>query len=230
MKKQQIYEFITTAWGWIRKGQKIKLDPNKKNYVNLGSALQTAPGWINVDGNLNAIVANLPKSIHNFFYWKTGNKNWYEEKDFMYKMANHKFIHHTLDYGVPFYDNSLDVVYSSHFFEHMPKHIAVNLMKDSYRALKKGGIFRINIPDLEFAINSYLTGNKALALELFYTGDSNDKYSRHYYMYDFEMLKEILESIGFKDVTKCEFQKGNTPDLQILDCRPEMTLFVEAVK
>lgn len=229
MTKQSIYEFITTFWGWLRKNQKIKVS-DKNVYVNLGSALQTADNWINVDGNLNAIVANLPTFVHKYVYFKTGNKNWYEEKDFFYKMKNHKFIHHILDYGMPFYDNKLDVVYSSHFFEHLHKDVAINLMKEVYRTLKNGGIFRINVPDLEYTIQAYLDGRKEEAMELFYTDNSNDKYSRHYYLYDFEMMKEILESIGFKNVTKCDYKIGKTPDINILDCRPGVTLFVEAEK
>lgn len=62
--------------------------------------------------------------------------------------------------GIPFPDASFDVVYHSHFLEHIPKPIAGDFLKECRRVLKPGGIIRVVVPDLEGLIRSYL-----LALE-----------------------------------------------------------------
>jgi len=57
---------------------------------------------------------------------------------------------------LPFEDESVDVVYSSHVLEHFPKCDAPKFLQRCYRVLKKGGIIRIVVPDLEAIINNYV--------------------------------------------------------------------------
>jgi len=57
---------------------------------------------------------------------------------------------------LPFKNNSFDYVYSGHFFEHISKKDANNLLKEIYRVLKKDGILRIVVPDLENICKEYL--------------------------------------------------------------------------
>lgn len=64
----------------------------------------------------------------------------------------------------------------------------------------------------------------------FFVDDLSSYLARHKYMYDIELLSEFLTQAGFKQVTRCAFKIGTTPDISILDNRPEETLFVEAVK
>lgn len=58
--------------------------------------------------------------------------------------------------GLPFLDNSFDVVYSSHFLEHLTREQADFILKEIFRTLKKGGIIRIVVPDLENICREYL--------------------------------------------------------------------------
>ena len=55
-------------------------------------------------------------------------------------------------------------------------------------------------------------------------------YARHKYMYDFELLSEALLSVGFSNIVHCAYRQGATPDLVVLDNRPDETLYVEASK
>ena len=90
---------------------------------------------------------------------------------------------------------------------------------------------RIAIPDLEYAVEQYRLGKKRQMLEnYFFVDDLLSYLARHKYMYDFELLSESLYKAGFKKVIKCTFKTGVTPDIDILDNRPEETLFVEAIK
>ncbi len=58
--------------------------------------------------------------------------------------------------GIPYDDDSFDVVYHSHVLEHFPKNKALPFISECYRVLKPGGIIRIAIPDLEQIIRCYL--------------------------------------------------------------------------
>ena len=64
----------------------------------------------------------------------------------------------------------------------------------------------------------------------FFVDHNNNYFSRHKYMYDFEMLEIILKEIGFVEIQKCNYKQGSVPDLKILDNRPEDSLFVECMK
>lgn len=58
--------------------------------------------------------------------------------------------------GLPFESDSFDVVYSSHFLEHLNVEQAEFILREAYRVLKKGGIIRIVVPDLENICKEYI--------------------------------------------------------------------------
>jgi predicted SAM-dependent methyltransferase len=61
-----------------------------------------------------------------------------------------------LNRGIPFPDNSFDVVYHSHILEHFPKSQAMFFVTECFRVLKPQGILRIAVPDLEQIVKTYL--------------------------------------------------------------------------
>lgn len=58
--------------------------------------------------------------------------------------------------GLPFADNSLDACYSSHVVEHLTSIEAQKLMGECFRVLKRGGVIRLVVPDLEAIAKLYL--------------------------------------------------------------------------
>lgn len=199
--------------------------------VNLGCGLAVAAGWINIDGSLNALIANYSSAFHRLAYRLTGASRYYSEQEYCRLLGNHFFIHHDLAYGIPLGDGSADFIYSSHFIEHLYPKDAQNLLQESYRVLRPGGTIRIAVPDLEFALSRYAAGEKEKMLtHYFFVDDDESHYARHKYMYDFAMLKQILEKTGFHEIRRCLFQEGIVPDLDILDNRVEDSLFVEATR
>jgi len=58
--------------------------------------------------------------------------------------------------GIPYPDNSYDVVYHSHVLEHFPKSKAKEFICECYRVLKTGGVLRVAVPDLEKIASEYL--------------------------------------------------------------------------
>lgn len=199
--------------------------------VNLGCGLAVCPGWLNIDGSLNALIASWPQAFHSIFYRLSGASAYYGEADYCALLREHRFIHHDLAYGIPLEDESAVAVYSSHFLEHLYKPEAEFLLREAYRVLKPGGLLRICVPDLEYALSLYAKGEKEkMLLNYFFVEDKGSQYARHKYMYDYAMLQAALEGVGFRDVRRCAYRTGRVPDLDKLDNRPEETLFVEAAK
>ena len=198
--------------------------------VNLGSGLTVAPGWIHVDGGLNALVSRLPKPLLKILYRWSDNRQWFSREQYVRILTQHRFVHHRLQYGVPLGDNTVDLIYSSHALEHIFLEEAQALLQDAYRALKEGGLIRLAVPDLEHAFRLYQSGAKEQALEFFFSPNRSGYLNHHHYMYDFELLKNLLEKVGFVKVQRRGFRQGNMPDVTILDNRPEETLFIEARK
>lgn len=64
---------------------------------------------------------------------------------------------HDLKHGLPYGDNSVDMVFHSHFLEHMDNDFATILLGEIYRVLKPDGLHRIAVPDLEKAVRDYQT-------------------------------------------------------------------------
>lgn len=64
-------------------------------------------------------------------------------------------IAYNLTQGVPFADNSFDVVYHSHVLEHFTRQEGKKFALECCRVLKPNGIIRIAIPNLEAIINNY---------------------------------------------------------------------------
>ncbi|MCX7978626.1 MAG: methyltransferase domain-containing protein [Bdellovibrionaceae bacterium] len=57
---------------------------------------------------------------------------------------------------LPFKEESVELVYSSHFVEHVPRQLVPDLLRDYYRVLKPGGSIRLVLPDLENMAKEYL--------------------------------------------------------------------------
>jgi len=220
---------VTRALSWLHKGQKLKPQGSVIK-VNLGSGLTVAGGWINIDNSLNAAIAKWPDPIKRLLYGLSASKQWYPIEVYLQILRDNYFVHHQLEYGIPFDDNSVDYVYSSHVLEHLFEDDARRLLAEIFRVLKPGGLTRICVPDLEYALSLYVKGEKRKAAEYFFADSKAGYFSRHRYMYDFQMIKERLEFIGFVHVERCSFREGRMPDIDKLDNRPTETLYVEATK
>ena len=126
-----------------------------------------------------------------------------------------------LDAGLPFLieDNSFDYIFSEHMFEHLTLKQAENMLRESYRILKPGGVLRIATPDYQFLINLY--NNPTHDVNQRYMEWSNGKYVRsnkveplfvvnnfhtswgHKVVYDYDTLARLVESCGF-EAKQCE--------------------------
>lgn len=228
---RKLIDSMVRVFGFILANRKIKLTGDSSIKVNLGCGLAVAPGWINVDASLNAMFAGPWIWLIKLMYRISGSNRYYTLDQYTNILSENRFVFHDLARSLPFSESSVDFFYSSHFFEHLFKADAQRLMRDCHAALKEGGILRIAIPDLEYAVEQYKAGKKRQMLEnYFFVDDLSSYLARHKYMYDFELIKEVLSNVGFHDVRQCKYREGQVPNLNILDNRPEETLFIEAYK
>ena len=107
--------------------------------LNLGCGSRVHQDWVNIDHFPRAWLRHLPLL-----------------RRFAPASLPPNFVNHDLRQGVPFSDGKAEAVYSSHLLEHLPVDSVHFFIKEQWRVLKKGGIIRIVVPDLETAARQYL--------------------------------------------------------------------------
>jgi predicted SAM-dependent methyltransferase len=96
-------------------------------------------------------------------------------------------ISHNLMNGIPFPENSVDVVYHSHVLEHFSRKDGEKFISECFRVLKNNGIIRIAVPDLEQIAREYLKN-----LELAINGDKNAEFNYEWIM--LEMYDQVVRN------------------------------------
>lgn len=152
-----------------------------------------------------------------------------------------RFLCHDARYGFQFWPNSqIDLIFTSHFLEHITYNEGRAFLFECHRLLKPGGTIRIGVPDLTTLIADYVT--KQLAKH-----DSHNEpcaraasqaeklwcvlMENHKAIYDYPALSHALTLAGFSKVTRCSYKQGHpTIIAECEDLYPELTLYVEAEK
>jgi len=227
---RRLHDQLNAIITWFKRNRRIATDREIVK-VNLGSGLTVADGWLNVDGHLRTFFSKWPRFILSMVYSSVQSSNKVHTRDeYIQILKTNDYIHHNLRYGIPFHDASVDYLYASHLLEHLFFADAVGFLNEAYRVLKPGGIFRIGVPDLSYVFGLYDQGKRKKALAYFFETSPADALACHRYMYDFELLRDVLEETGFKKISHCAYREGETPDIAMLDRLPDETLFVEATK
>jgi len=65
-----------------------------------------------------------------------------------------------LSKGIPYKKGSVDFIYTEHFLEHLDEVDGFDLLKECYRVMKKGGVIRISVPNLDILINQIVLNFK----------------------------------------------------------------------
>jgi predicted SAM-dependent methyltransferase len=199
--------------------------------VNLGAGVNIAPGWINIDVNGSTLIAGLPGPLIRLAYRLSRVKRIESSADYVRKLTRNVFVHHNLVYGIPLADQTVDFIYSGHFFEHLYRADAEKLFRDAHRVLRPGGVFRINVPDVTAWVELLKRGEIEEGLEGFFPRSEKNAggvLGTHRYMYDFSVLQRLLREAGFTRVERCERHHGRVPDLELLEHRNPTGLYVEA--
>lgn len=117
-----------------------------------------------------------------------------------FEQRDNNVIKYDLLNGIPFPDNSFDVVYHSHVLEHFPKEKANFFISECYRVLKSEGILRVVVPNLEIITEEYL---KQLRNAL--NGDEKAKYNYKWIM--LEMYDQVVRNYSGGEMAKYISQK-----------------------
>jgi predicted SAM-dependent methyltransferase len=95
-------------------------------------------------------------------------------------------IAHNLSKGIPFADNTFELVYHSHVLEHFPKASATFFLQECCRVLCPGGILRVVVPDLEQIARLYLTSLEKASSSL--------EWSANYDWITLELLDQMVRN------------------------------------
>lgn len=142
----------------------------------------------------------------------------------------------------PIEDNTFDVIYNEHIFEHLTITQQINMLQESFRVLKEGGVLRTATPDVEFLINLYQKPSTVIHSEYAQWAMSHSHHlidaSRHkvaqedYPVYiisnflkawghqvvhDKKSFASLAGQVGFKKTTFCEVGMSNHKALQDIE-------------
>lgn len=133
--------------------------------------------------------------------------------------------------GLPLPLDSCTAIYCSHVLEHLALEDFRSALKNTYRILQPGGLFRLVLPDLEYMAQKYLNDASPDASLIFmketYLGHELRARgfkgllslwlgnSRHLWMWDYKSIARELENTGFIKIRKAEF--GDSSDSMFID-------------
>jgi predicted SAM-dependent methyltransferase len=205
-----------SGWSWI--AAVVDKEAPEMVKLNLGSFIDTiGSGWENID------ILPLADKVN----------------------PSHKFRQLDVRGGLPYANDSVDLINASHFVEHLTLDEAHRFCSEVYRVLKPGGVVRISTPDANIIINHYINHDmkffdKIQPEEYINAKTEEEKFSmllfsldnQHKAVYGPEMLEQYLRQAGFQKVYRQ--QNGNsTSDVikaEVPNRHVEISLVMEAVK
>lgn len=106
---------------------------------------------------------------------------------------------------LPFRDNSIDVIYSSHTLEYFDREEVIPVLNEWNRVLKVGGRIFISVPDFRTMAKLYTEDDiplHKLLGPLYGKMDSDGKQIYHKTVWDYASLGEYLRITGFRRIDK----------------------------
>ncbi len=117
------------------------------------------------------------------------------KKDQIFRLTNFQEFYYRKGDILEFSDNSIDFVFSEHFFEHLFFDEALSLLRESHRILKDFGVIRTCVPDADLRTYEAPESVGWPDRKLPYTHP--DKHKSRWSVYS---LSELLKVAGFKPV------------------------------
>ena len=113
--------------------------------------------------------------------------------------------------------DSVDEIYASHVLEYFDQDEVRAVLKEWRRVLKKNGILRLAVPNLEALISVYQTTKnieKILGPIYGKWKVGKDQYIYHKTIYDSKSLTKLLENLGFSDINYWDWREvfKNNPE------------------
>jgi len=187
----------------------------------------------------NLVKLNIGSFLDCFYYgWK--NIDILDLKSFADNQA-YNFLQHDARKDLPFKDNSVDIIASNHFIEHISRSEGRQFFKECHRVLKSGGIMRISTPDTQIITQKYIDGNiweyRYINTGIEQATDDAEAYfslllSGHKTIYDEKSLTKMLEQTDFKEIKKVSpFEsRSEAIQTQTLTTHPSISIILEATR
>lgn len=201
------------------------LDTAKRSaglYVQYGCGFSSPPGWANFDASLTLRWERIP------IVGKLVTKN---DQRFPASVRIGDIVK-----GLPLAPAQCAGVYASHVLEHLALDDFHAALENTKRLLKPGGIFRLVVPDLEWAALEYtrrLAAGDPSANQFFleetYLGKKQGhrglrsllyhalSTSAHGWMWDETSLAYALDHHGFSRIRRCSFGDCDDPQFSLVE-------------
>jgi SAM-dependent methyltransferase len=173
-------------------------------YVQYGCGFCSPEGWLNFDASPTLRLGKIP---------------------LIGRLAPVRFpasvLYGDVRKGLPVGDASVDGVYCSHVLEHLALEDFRAALKNTFRILRPGGMFRLVLPDLKLLAREYLAGSEPDAAVRFMESTLMGRKSRpkgmmglmrswignseHMWMWDYEALAMELGKVGFVSIRPAVF-------------------------
>lgn len=195
----------------------------KDRYVQYGCGKSAPTDWINFDVSPTLRIQKIP------LFGK------------LFKSKLNTIFPDNVKYGdiikgLPIEDDSCKGVYCSHTLEHLSLKDFRTALKNTYKIIQKGGLFRCIVPDLEWAIHNYLReveqGNTDASINFMNNTllgkknrpngvrsvlSSSIGNSAHLWMWDARSLSSELEKVGFTNIRMCKFGDSNNEMFSLVE-------------
>lgn len=140
--------------------------------------------------------------------------------------------------GLPYPEQSVDGVYSEHFFEHLTQAEGLRFLRECRRVLKPGGVVRIAMPDLDDIVRRYGTEDWRADGDMFRLGfdwvvnrcemlNIALREWGHQHVYNEEELVRAAQSAGLEPLRRCQFGESDVPALARRETRNSSKLIME---
>lgn len=155
--------------------------------VHLGPGQEKyLPGWINIDANIFTGKCDVWADLRN---------------------------------SLPLHDNTVEAMYSHHVVEHLPS--LEQHLRDVYRCLRPGGVYRVGGPNGDMAIRKFVENDHSWFIDFpekrSSIGGRFENFvfcqGEHLTILTESFLRELMDRIGFVNVTRClPIKETNHPD------------------
>ena len=208
--------------------------------LNIGSGENAVDGYINLDYSPNVLLSRFPllkTMLRGVGVLRPEHMKLWDRR-IQYKDAR------KLNYP----ENSVELIYSSHFLEHIYYWQASELITACYKFLAPGGTIRLALPDYTLVAKTFIEKlqrdpleaswefNRSLLSYPFHRSEMlmflvNSRFGHvHKWHPTQAMAEELLLEAGFKNPMFFEFQKGPYPELEVIEHRSEATFYIQASK
>lgn len=195
----------------------------RPTFVQFGCGLSAPPAWENFDASPTLRMQRIP-----------GLGALIRRSD-RYPVFPDNVRYGDIVAGLPVREGTCDAVYCSHVLEHLSLTDLRIALRNTYRYLRPGGVFRLVVPDLTKLCRDYLqSADEGAALDfmeqahlgirerqrgipgLFRMWLGN---SSHLWMWDFKSLSRELGAVGFSGIRRAEF--GDAAETEFRDVEDE---------